>query len=94
MAVFIVTWNLNNEKSNYSAARDAFIKQLESYTNKADSGLESVRFIEAKQSADQVDAFLRKKLDKNDRLLVSKMNNGEHQGWLDQSTWDWINARL
>ncbi|NOD62070.1 MULTISPECIES: hypothetical protein [unclassified Ruegeria] len=94
MAVYVVTWNLNKEKSNYAAARSAFIKQLETYTNKADSGLESVRFISTNQSADQVDAHLRKKLDTNDRLLVSKMNNGEHQGWLSKDTWEWINARL
>jgi hypothetical protein len=94
MTVYVVTWNLNKEKSNYSAARTAFIQQLESYTNKADSGLESVRFISTNQSADQVDAHLRKKLDANDRLLVSKMNNGEHQGWLSKDTWEWINARL
>lgn len=94
MSVYVVTWNLNSERSNYAAARAAFIKQVESYSNKADSGLESVRFIETDQSADQVDSFLRQKLDTNDRLLVSKMNTGQHQGWLAKDTWEWIDARL
>jgi len=45
VGVYVVTWNLNKEKSNYNTARTAFIQQLEKYSNKADSGLESVRFI-------------------------------------------------
>lgn len=94
MSVFVVTWNLNKERSNYSAARTAFIAQLENYKNKSDSGLESVRFIETTHSADQVDSFLRQKMDQNDRLLVSKMNHGQHQGWLSKEVWEWINARL
>jgi len=94
MTVYVVTWNLNNEKSNYAAARAAFIKQLETYDNKADPGLESVRFIDTSQTASQVSDFLRKKMDDNDKLLVSKMNKGYHQGWLAKSVWEWINARL
>jgi hypothetical protein len=94
MAIYVVTWNLNKERSNYAAARAAFINQVESYPNKADSGLESVRFLKTDQSADQVDSFLRQKMDTNDRLLVSKLNTGQHQGWLGKDTWDWINARL
>lgn len=94
MAVYVVTWNLNKERNNYSNARDEFIKQLERYDNKGDPGLESVRFISTANTAYQIDEFLRQKLDKNDRLFVSKLNNGEHQGWLSKDTWEWINARL
>jgi hypothetical protein len=94
MSVFIVTWNLNRERSNYDQARKEFVKHLESYDNIADPGLESVRFVSTSQSADQVSAFLRQKLDNNDRLFVSKLRSGEHQGWLAQNVWDWINKRL
>lgn len=95
MAVYVVTWNLNKERSNYNQARDAFIKHLEStYENKKDDGLESVRFVSTANSADQIDARLREKMDANDRLFVSKLNRGEHQGWLSKAVWDWINARL
>jgi hypothetical protein len=94
MSVYIVTWNLNKERSNYPAARSAFIELVENYPMKADTGLESVRFIESSQSADQISNYLRQALDDNDRLLVSKMNSGQHQGWLSKDTWDWINARL
>jgi len=94
MAVYVVTWNLNKEKSNYNTARTAFIQQLEKYSNKADSGLESVRFIETTQTASEVSDFLIKKMDNNDRLLITKLVNGNHQGWLSTDVWEWINARI
>jgi hypothetical protein len=94
MAVYIVMWNINREKPNYAAARTAFLKGVDAYQNMQDSGLETVRFISTTENADTVEGKLRKNLDNNDRLLVSKMNRGEHQGWLDRATWDWINARL
>ena len=94
MAVYVVTWNLNKERSNYAQARRAFLEMLEKYPGVADPGLESVRFISADQSADHVSAFLRQRPDDDDRLLASRMNKGENQGWLSKSVWDWINARL
>lgn len=94
MSVYVVTWNINRNKSNYNAIREAFLKLVSTYQSKADSGLETIRFISTTESADTISAKLRKALDDNDRLLVSRMNSGQHQGWLDQETWDWINARL
>jgi len=94
MAVYVVTWNLNREKSNYGQARAAFIQHLECMENVGDSGLESVRWVSTASTADQVSAYLRQKMDDDDRLFVSKLNSGQHQGWLSQAVWDWINARL
>lgn len=95
MAVFVVTWNLNKERSNYNQAREAFIKHLESaYENTKDPGLESVRFLSSSNTADQISDYLKQKLDNNDRLFVSKVNSGQNQGWLSKSVWDWINDRL
>lgn len=94
MAVFVVTWNLNQERSNYAEARRAFIQHLERYPNCKDNGLESVRWVAADATADQISADLRQKLDSNDRIIVSKMKLGEHQGWLSKDTWAWINQRL
>lgn len=94
MSVFLVTWNLNKERSNYDKARREFIEHLERYPNIKDSGLESVRWIESGASAAQVDEDLRTKLDDNDRIFITKLNSGGHQGWLAKDVWDWINARL
>lgn len=93
MAVYVVTWNLNREKPNYSQARSAFIQHLERMDNIADSGLESVRWVSTASSVSAVSDYLRGKLDDNDRLFVSKVNAGERDGWLAQVVWDWIKAR-
>lgn len=94
MSVYLVTWDLNREKPNYAQARSAFVKHLEAYDNTRDGGLDSVRFISTANSADQVDSYLRQKLDGNDRLFVTKLVRGGYQGWLSKDVWDWINQRL
>lgn len=94
MAVFVVTWNLNKERSGYDQARREFIAHLERYDNVKDTGLETVRWISTTNTAEDISAFLRQKLDTNDRLFISKLSSGQHQGWLDTATWAWIKARL
>ena len=94
MSVYVVTWNLNKEKNNYSQAREAFIGQLNQYETIRDIGLESVRFVSTANTAQQVSDFLRQKLDDNDRVFVSKLHSGYHAGWLEKDVWTWINARL
>lgn len=94
MAVFMVTWNLNKERGNYGQARQSFIQHLDRYPNVGDQGLESVRWLNSNATATQVSDDLRLKLDVNDRIFVTKVNNGEHQGWLSKDVWEWINARL
>jgi len=33
-------------------------------------------------------------MDDNDRIFVTKLNTGSHQGWLDKSVWKWIEPRV
>ena len=94
MAVYLVTWDLNNEKPNYAAARNRFIAHLSRYEHIKDRGLDSVWFIATSWTADEVSADLRTQLDDNDRLFVTKLVLGNHRGWLATSVWDWINARI
>ncbi len=94
MAVYVVTWNLNKERSNYDAARRALLQHLERYDHTTDAGLESVRWISTTYTANQVLEDLRSKLDANDRIFLSQVAGGNHQGWLSQKVWDWINARI
>lgn len=93
MGVFVVTWNINKERSNYAASRAEFLKHLERYPNVADPGLESVRWIESNASAQDISADLRKKLDDNDRIFVSKLSRGAYAGWLNKKVWEWIDSR-
>ena len=94
MAVYLVTWDLNKEKPNYAEARKQFIAHVERYENKKDAGLDSFRFVSTNFTADQLSDALRKKFDGNDRIIVTKLVSGNHQGWLDKTVWDWINARV
>ena len=94
MAVYLVTWDLNKEKPNYAEARKQFIAHLERYENTKDSGLDSVRFVSTDLSARQLSDDLRKKLDENDRIIVTKLVLAHYSGWLQENVWTWINARL
>jgi hypothetical protein len=94
MSVYLVTWDLNKEKPNYAQARHELIAHLTRYQHIKDSGLDSVWFLSTDWSADQVDADVRTKMDRNDRLVVTKLVSGQHQGWLSRNIWDWINPRL
>lgn len=94
MAVYVVTWNLNNERANYAQARKDFIQHLERHSNIGDAGLESVRWISTNLSADQLCNDLLTKLDKSDRLFISHVVNATHQGLLNKATWDWIGSKL
>lgn len=94
MAVFMVTWNLNKERGNYALARQSFVQHLDRYPNIADPGLESVRWLSSNATATQISDDLRLKLDANDRIFVTKLDNGGHQGWLSKDVWEWINARI
>jgi len=94
MPVFLVTWDLNREKPNYNQARDRLIQHLSRYQHIKDPGLDSVWFVSSTSSADQIDADVRTQMDNNDRLFVTKIVSGQHQGWLAKNVWEWINARI
>jgi hypothetical protein len=66
----------------------------ERYDNTKDPGLDSVRFVSTNLSASELSEDLRKKLDNNDQIIVTKLVSGNYAGWLNKSVWDWINARL
>lgn len=89
--VYLVTWELNREKPNYSAARDAFITHLEKLKNKKDVSLDTVRFIATTYSALELKNYLRQKMDDDDRIVVVRMY--EYSGWLSKDVWEWIDAQ-
>jgi hypothetical protein len=94
MAVYLVTWDLNRQKANYADARKKLIDHLSRYPYIKDPGLDSVWFISTTASADAVSADVRTSMDDSDKLVVTQLISGHHQGWLAKSVWDWINARL
>lgn len=73
MAVYVVTWNLNQERSNYAFARQQFITHLDRYQSIKDLGLESVRWVSTGWTSQEVRKDLQLKLDKNDRVLCRRL---------------------
>jgi len=94
MAVYLVTWDLNQEKPNYGQARLAFVSHLEQLDNTKDPGLDSVRFVSTSSSVDQIYNFLGQKLDKSDRLMIVKLEQSSYNGWISKETGRWINDRM
>lgn len=94
MAVYLVTWDLNKEKANYSDARTRLINHLSRYEHIRDPGLDSVWFVSTNWTPDQIQEDLKKVVDRDDRFIISRLRTSEYQGWLNQNIWDWINARI
>ncbi len=93
MSVYLVTWELNKEKPNYTKARANFLARLDEYTSIKDPGLDSVRFVFTTWNSQQISDDLRPKLDTDDRLLVISLHDGSYQGWLSPEIWKWIDNR-
>lgn len=91
MSVYLVTWDLNKEKPNYSSARTKFLAVLEKYENIKDTNLDSVRFISTGLNAKEIYNDLSTVLDNNDSLFITKIKDGEYYGALNKGIWDWIN---
>ncbi|WFU82143.1 hypothetical protein QA645_05170 [Bradyrhizobium sp. CIAT3101] len=94
MAVYLVTWDLNKHKANYTQARQNLIDHISRYSHIKDVDLDSVWFIQAASTAEALDADIRRHIDKNDRLIVTRLVSGQHEGWLSKEVWDWINPRI
>lgn len=94
MSVYLVTWDINKARANYTQARQNLIDHLKRYEHIKDEGLDSVWFIRSNLDANSVSADIRTKLNDNDRLIVTKLVSGQHQGWLASEIWEWINARI
>ncbi|HNP66281.1 MAG TPA: hypothetical protein PKH16_00115 [Aequorivita sp.] len=88
--VYLITYDLNKGGQDYQTLYNL----LEKYEYIRDPGLDSVWFISTSQSANQLSNNIQSVLDKNDRHVVTRMNAGEHQGWLNEDVWKWITDRL
>jgi hypothetical protein len=90
----LVTWDLNKQKANYAQARQNLIDHMSRYPHIKDPGLDSVWFIQSGSTAEAVCADIQTRIDNNDRLMVTKLVNGQHQGWLHKDVWAWIDPRV
>ena len=88
--VYLVTYDLNIPGKEYNNLWSA----LKQYDYIRDTGLDSVWFVSTSWSVNQVSNHLQAQIDASDRLIVTQLQQGTHQGWLHKDVWAWINARL
>ncbi|HYC44848.1 MAG TPA: hypothetical protein VED01_05115 [Burkholderiales bacterium] len=88
--VYLITYDLNKAK-DYPKLYEA-IKSIGEWAR--DPDLDSVWFVSTSLTAQSIYDRLRPHIDSDDRLFITQLHRGTHQGWLAKATWDWINARV
>ncbi|MEK7524239.1 MAG: hypothetical protein AAB588_04400 [Patescibacteria group bacterium] len=82
---YVITYDLNKSGQDYGKLIGA-IKELPCI-----AFLKSAWFIKSTLSAEKLYKHFQQFIDKNDGLLVAEINQNR-QGWLDQTTWDFLNS--
>lgn len=88
--VLLITYDLNKVK-DYKRLYQAIGALGET---KRDASLDSVWFVSTNHTPDQASDYLRKATDSDDHHIVTRLRNGDHQGWMSKEVWEWINVRL
>lgn len=95
MAVYIITWNLNREVSNYAAVSSELNERLNKLTTIKHPALESVRFVSTTKTARELYEYLEPDiLDTDDKMVIVNLRRGEYWGKLSREVWDWISDKL
>lgn len=92
--MYFVISDLNKDRANYAQARQNLVGHISSYSTASMMGLDSVWFVQASSTPDALDAHIGRHRDKNERLIVTRLVNGQDQGWSSKQVWDWINHRI
>jgi hypothetical protein len=87
MAVLLVTYEHNTAGKDYSQFF-ATIKSSGEWWHY----LDATWLVDTTMTADALAKALYPFFTKEDRLLVVRIT-ADHQGWLQQAAWDWINKR-
>ena len=86
MATYCVSYDLNNPGQHYEPLYQE-LKKCAGWWHY----LDSTWLVHTSESADNLAKRLLAVIDENDRLLVINVGK-DHQGWLPQKAWDWING--
>lgn len=91
MSVFLVTWNLNKELSQYQSARYAFLSRLSYFEHIFEAGLETVAFVSTPAGYTSHDIYnqLLPALDQNDRIFITPIV-GNYRGYVGGATRVWL----
>lgn len=86
---YLVTYDLNKSGKDYKSLFDEIDKQCTKWVRP----LKSVYLVKSDLTAKVLFEKLHEVMDKDDSLLVIEVKNNKH-GWLDQSSWDYINKSI
>lgn len=93
MSVYLVTWNINKARSNYTERRDKFLVGFNNLDWIRESNLDTVAFLNTTSNATEIYNHLLKNLDGNDRLFVTEIVQ-DRMGLLNKEVADWLKNRL
>ncbi|GAB3728923.1 hypothetical protein GCM10027594_11000 [Hymenobacter agri] len=88
MAVYCISYDLNKQGQNYNA----LYEELKNTDYQHILG--STWLISTNETATQISARLRQRMDNNDSLFISRVNRGESDGWMSTAYWNWLHARV
>jgi hypothetical protein len=88
MAVLLVTYEFKTPNKEYGPFYEAVKKNSEGWWHYIDH----VWIVNTTMSADQFAKALYPHITKSDSLLVVRLRR-EHQGWLPEEAWKWLNER-
>lgn len=88
MAIYLITYDLKKPGQQYEALHEKIKNLGSSWWHY----LESTWLVDTTLDAAGIWKRLEPVFDKNDRALIVSYGE-DHQGWLPQEAWDWINQR-
>jgi hypothetical protein len=88
--IHLITYDLNKAK-DYTTLYRAIGSLGEAVR---DPDLDSVWFLYTNLSAQQVSDHLLNYIDKDDRIIVTKLRQTEYGGWMMNTLWPWLQARV
>ena len=89
MAVLLITYEHKTEGHDY----EPFFEAIKSNANGWWHYLDNTWIVNTHHTADSFARKLFPFMTQKDRLLVVHIRN-EHQGWLPQGAWDWLNKLI
>lgn len=95
MKFFAIIYDLRQPGRNYNDLYDA-IKELAGDGN-WQHPMESFWTVSvsefSQKNAESMYEFLRRHIDDNDSLFISRIDNAEHQGWMPKNYWNWFKEK-
>lgn len=88
MGYYLISYDLRTPGKDYTNLY-ASIKQLSPHWQHP---LESTWLVSSNLTAVEIYNHVYMNIDRNDRILIIRVNENDKQGWMPKTFWDWINT--